>query len=306
MPLDPNYVGKKYSPGDSYLVGREKLREFATAIGDHNPAYHDVAAAQRLGYRDVVAPPTFGFVMTMQALTRAMFDPELGLDYSRVVHGEQTFDVRRPIVAGDEVLVDASIAAINSTGRNEFLTVAADIHSVDGELLVATRSVVVSRGTGIGAKAGAADRSNVVQRTIDEVPVPTPDDVVSQADFTVTRTTLVMYAGASGDFNPIHWNSRIATSVGLPDVIAHGMLTMALAGRAVTDMVGDPGLLQQYAVRFIHPVVVPDDDAGTSIQVTVARAQPEPATDSLARLDISALCDGAEVLGQATALVRLP
>src|SRR3954447_11609309 len=86
--------------------------------------------------------------------------------------------------------------------------------------------------------------------------------------FRVTRADLVRYAGASGDFNPIHWNDRTATSVGLPGVIAHGMLTMALAGRIVTDWVGDPGAVTEFGVRFTRPVVVPDDDLGAQLQVT--------------------------------------
>src|ERR1700709_2093945 len=86
--------------------------------------------------------------------------------------------------------------------------------------------------------------------------------------FPVHRANLVMYAGASGDFNPIHWNERFATAVGLPDVIAHGMFTMAEAVRVVTDWVGDPGAVEEYGVRFTRPVVVPDDDAGAAIEVT--------------------------------------
>src|SRR5438034_9859012 len=85
--------------------------------------------------------------------------------------------------------------------------------------------------------------------------------------YQVTRRDLVRYAGASGDFNPIHWNQRVATAVGLPDVIAHGMFTMALAGRVVTAWTGDPGALVEYQVRFGRPVVVPDDDTGAEVTV---------------------------------------
>ncbi len=85
--------------------------------------------------------------------------------------------------------------------------------------------------------------------------------------FNVQRANLVMYAGASGDFNVIHWNERVATSVGLPNVIAHGMFTMAEAGRVITDWVGDPGAVVEYGVRFSAPVPVPDDDKGTDIEV---------------------------------------
>jgi acyl dehydratase len=85
--------------------------------------------------------------------------------------------------------------------------------------------------------------------------------------FRIRRVDLVMYAGASGDFNPIHWNERVATSVGLPTVIAHGMLTMAEAGRVISDWVGDPGAIIEYGVRFSSPIPVPDDDEGTALNV---------------------------------------
>ena len=117
------------------------------------------------------------------------------------------------------------------------------------------------------------------------------------------RVNLVMYAGASGDFNPIHWNERFAKAVGLPDVIAHGMLTMASAGRVVTDWVGDPGALVEYGVRFTRPVVVPDDDTGALVELTAVVA--EKRDDNLVRVDITAKSQGATVLGKAQAVVRL-
>jgi len=117
------------------------------------------------------------------------------------------------------------------------------------------------------------------------------------------RVDLVKYAGASGDFNPIHWNERFAISVGLPDVIAHGMLTMASAGRIVTDWVGDPGAVLEYGVRFTRPVVVHDDDAGALLEITAV--VDEKRDDGTVRITIKALFDGATVLGKAQAVVRL-
>jgi acyl dehydratase len=93
-------------------------------------------------------------------------------------------------------------------------------------------------------------------------------DPIPSRDFSVQRINLVMYCGASGDFNVIHWNERIAKMVGLPDVIAHGMFTMAEAGRVVTDWCGDPGAVEEYKVRFSKPVVVPDDDKGATLKVS--------------------------------------
>ncbi|NGM14504.1 MaoC family dehydratase [Verrucosispora sp. WMMA2044] len=120
--------------------------------------------------------------------------------------------------------------------------------------------------------------------------------------FRVTRADLVRYAGASGDFNPIHWSDRFATKVGLPGVIAHGMFTMALVGRAVTAWAGSPDAVVDFGVRFTRPVVVPDDDTGTEIVVT---AVVREVTDAgLTRLDVTATCLGEKVLSQARATVR--
>jgi acyl dehydratase len=121
--------------------------------------------------------------------------------------------------------------------------------------------------------------------------------------FRVTRADLVRYAGASGDFNPIHWNERVATEVGLPGVIAHGMFTMALAGRAVTAWTGDPGALVEYNVRFGRPVVVPDDDAGA--EVTVRGKVGAVLDDGRVRVDLTVTSDGEKVLSLARAIVAL-
>ncbi|MFG2057833.1 MaoC family dehydratase [Micromonospora sp. NPDC048930] len=122
--------------------------------------------------------------------------------------------------------------------------------------------------------------------------------------FRVTRADLVRYAGASGDFNPIHWSDRTATKVGLPGVIAHGMFTMALVGRAVTTWAGAPDAVVDFGVRFTRPVVVPDTDEGTEIEV--AAVVKEVTEDGLTRLDVTATCLGEKVLSQARATIRTP
>jgi len=120
--------------------------------------------------------------------------------------------------------------------------------------------------------------------------------------FTVTRADLVRYAGASGDFNPIHWSDRVATSVGLPGVIAHGMLTMALAGNAVSDWAGGTDKVLDYGVRFARPVVVPDDDTGVEVEVTGELG--EVRDDGTATISITCTSAGQQVLGMAKAVVR--
>src|SRR5277367_6456079 len=122
--------------------------------------------------------------------------------------------------------------------------------------------------------------------------------------YPVQRRDLVRYAGASGDFNVIHWNERVARSVGLPDVIAHGMLTMALAGRFLTEWAGsDPGAVTEFGVRFSAPVVVPDDDKGATVEMT--GTVTERLDGQRVAVDVTARSDGTKVLTRARAVVRL-
>jgi acyl dehydratase len=139
-----------------------------------------------------------------------------------------------------------------------------------------------------------------VTRSYAEVSV---GDELPPLSVTLTRDDLVRYAGASLDFNQIHWNERVATEVGLPNVIAHGMLTMALAGRLVTDWVGDPGAVVEYGTKFTRPVVVPDDGVGATVELTGKVG--EKREDGTVRVDLVAKFNGQTVLGRPTAVVRL-
>jgi acyl dehydratase len=121
--------------------------------------------------------------------------------------------------------------------------------------------------------------------------------------FQVQRANLVQYCGASGDFNIIHWNERVAKAVGLPNVIAHGMFTMAEAGRVVTDWAGDPGAVVEYGVRFSAPVVVADDDKGATLEVSGTVA--EKLEGNRVAIDLDARVGGDKVLAKARAVVQL-
>jgi acyl dehydratase len=127
---------------------------------------------------------------------------------------------------------------------------------------------------------------------------------IASVSYPVTRLSLVMYCGASGDFNVIHWNERIAKAVGLPDVIAHGMFTMAQAGRYVTDWAGPKSMVVEFGVRFSAPVVVPDDDAGATL--TVTGKVEEKLDGNQVVLALTARSGEAKVLTKARAVVRLP
>ena len=126
---------------------------------------------------------------------------------------------------------------------------------------------------------------------------------IAAASYPATRLSLIKYAGASGDFNVIHWNERIARSVGLPNVIAHGMFTMAQAGRFVTDWAGEFGTVLEFSVRFTAPVVVPDDEGA---MIEVSGQVEEKLDDNRVALAITATSVGTKVLGRARAVVRLP
>jgi acyl dehydratase len=147
MALDPSFIGRTYPPTEPYEVGREKIREFADAIGDNNPVYRDRAEAEKLGYPDVIAPPTFPVVLSMRAGAQIIADPALGLDYSRVVHGEQRFVYTRPVRAGDRLVVVASVENIRAAAGNDLITTKGEVSTVEGEPVVTTYSTLVARGT---------------------------------------------------------------------------------------------------------------------------------------------------------------
>jgi acyl dehydratase len=151
MPLNRDLVGREYPVAEAYEVSREVVRRFADAIGDPNPAYRDRAAAQALGHPDVVAPPTFLTVLGFRFLAESpMLDPDLGLDYRLVVHGEQRFVLHRPVVAGDVLRVVSSVTDIRDAGRNELVTTRTAVTTLDGEQVAELFSTVVSRGTAAG------------------------------------------------------------------------------------------------------------------------------------------------------------
>ena len=147
MPLDQSFVGRSYPPTAPYRVSRVKIREFADAIGADDVAYRDVAEAKALGYRDVVAPPTFPIVITSAAGQVIIDDPALGVDYSRVVHGDQRFAFARPIYAGDELTCVCTVEEIMSRGGHDFLTIRADVSDSSGAPVLSAWSRLVVRGS---------------------------------------------------------------------------------------------------------------------------------------------------------------
>lgn len=151
MPLNRSLVGREYPASEAYEVSREKIREFADAIGDDNPLYRSAESAREAGHPDVIAPPTFLTVLGMRfAGSGPVRDPDLGLDYSRVVHGEQAFVHHRPVRAGDVLRAVSVISDIREAGRNELMTIRMEVSTSGGERVADAINTVVSRGTAAG------------------------------------------------------------------------------------------------------------------------------------------------------------
>ena len=158
MPLNQALVGKEYPPV-RYEVGREKLREFAESVGETDPIYHDEEAARAAGHPDIPAVPTFPIVLSLRVGQKVYDDPELGLDYSRVVHSEQEFSYHRPIFAGDRLLAAGRVASVEVKGRHELLAIETQVTTEAGEPVCSAVVTLISRGTaprrGEAAEGGA-------------------------------------------------------------------------------------------------------------------------------------------------------
>ncbi|MGH3980589.1 MAG: FAS1-like dehydratase domain-containing protein [Pseudonocardiaceae bacterium] len=148
MALDPAFAGRSYPATAPYHVGREKIREFAEAIGDPDPVFRDADAARAAGHPEVIAPPTFAIVVSMRSWQALIDDPELGLDYSRVVHRDQSFAHHRSVRAGDQLSATVHVDEIRSVAGNDFLTVRCEIADAAGEPVTTAWSTLVARGTG--------------------------------------------------------------------------------------------------------------------------------------------------------------
>jgi acyl dehydratase len=144
--VNPNIQGKKYPATVPYLVGREKIREFALAVKSSNPMNLDVFAAQAAGYNDVIAPPTFAVVIQERSLGTVLSDPEADIDFGRVVHGDQRFIHARPIVAGDELTSVLEVSSVKSLGAHSMVTFETQIFDVEKQLVCTAISTLVVRG----------------------------------------------------------------------------------------------------------------------------------------------------------------
>ena len=146
MSVNPAYVGREYPANAPYSVGREALRQFADAVGSTHPVHHDLVAARGVGYPDLVAPPTFPVVVQESTLAQLLAEPDAGIDFSRVVHGDQRFTFSRPVFAGDELTATLRVTAVKTLGAHSMVTAESTIVDADGAHVVTATSTLVVRG----------------------------------------------------------------------------------------------------------------------------------------------------------------
>ncbi|WP_396930678.1 fused (3R)-hydroxyacyl-ACP dehydratase subunits HadA/HadB [Mycolicibacterium sp.] len=328
-------VGHYYRMDGTYLVGREKLREYARAVQDYHPAHWDVAAAAELGYSDVIAPLTFTSAPGMQC-NRRMFE-SIVVGYDTYLQTEEVFEQHRPIVAGDELVIDVELTSVRRTAGRDFITVTNTFTDADGERVHTLHTTVVGvtaedidAGVKVAVQNAMMHDMNILDiggndaeytkelrpegeiRIADGGLTRTPgsrsfDDVSVGEELPphhtrVSRGDLVNYAGVAGDANPIHWDEEIAKLAGLPDVIAHGMLTMGLGAGFHSSWSGDPGAVTRFAVRLSQPAVVSAKE-GADIEFSGKVKSLDPETRSGVVL-IGAKSAGKKIFGLATMNVR--
>lgn len=325
-------VGHYYQMDGTYLVGREKVREYARAVQDYHPAHWDVDAAAKLGYSDLVAPLTFTSTPGMTC-NRHMFE-QVVVGYDTYMQTEEVFEQHRPIVAGDELVVDVELTSVRRIAGRDLITVTNTFTDLSGERVHTLHTTVVGVtaedlnpeiksavhnammhdvnifGVGETEYRKTVRPAGEVRMANDEARTPgTPSfDEVSVGDelpvhhTRLSRGDLVNYAGVAGDANPIHWDEQIAKLAGLPDVIAHGMLTMGLGAGFASSWSGDPGAVTRYAVRLSAPAIVSAAE-GADIEFSGKVKSLDPEARSGVVL-VAAKSEGKKIFGLATMDVR--
>ncbi|MET0474797.1 MAG: fused (3R)-hydroxyacyl-ACP dehydratase subunits HadA/HadB [Mycobacterium sp.] len=328
-------IGHHYEMDSTYLVGREKIREFARAVQNYHPAHWDVAAAEKLGYSGLVAPLTFTSGPAM-ACNQRMFESVV-VGYDMYLQTEEVFEQHRPIVEGDELQIDIELTSVRRIAGRDLITVTNTyvdaagerVHTlhttvvgvtaedVDPDIRPAIQSVMMHDVNILGVDEGAPAYQKTVRpegevRIAEADPARTMgspffDDVKVGDELPVhrarlSRGDLVNYAGVAGDANPLHWDEDIAKLAGQPDVIAHGMLTMGLGAGFVSAWSGDPGAVTRYAVRLSQPTIVPAM-GGAEIEFSGRIKSLDPVTRTGVIL-VAAKSAGRKIFGLATLDVR--
>lgn len=334
-------VGHHYIAEDHYVVGREKIREYAKAVHDYHPAHHDEKDEFASGSGGLLAPLTFVSPLGMHAQRKLLEQIAVGHDLSQLIQTDQIMRFHRPIVAGDHLNCDVSLDSLRQVRGRDVMVLATQVSNQRDELVHSAYSTLFLRSRGDSADTLAATaRDLVAHQMLDLVPdraypihaappvrtcrsgrnrlvvvePPAPrgrriGEVSVGAELPprtvrLSRGDLVNYAGVSGDGNPIHWSDEFALLVGLDTVVAHGVMTMGIAAGHITSWLRDPSAVQEYSVRFANPVYV-EQLRGATITFTGTVGSLDPDTGT-AVIAMNATSGGRRIFGHRTAMkVRL-
>ena len=330
-------VGYHYRVDDYYEIGREKIREYAKAVQDENPAHMDDAAARKLGYGRLITPLTFISLVGTLAQKKLLATIATGYDLSQMLQTDQVIEYYSPMLAGDHIICDVSLDSfrqivgrdmmvtknIVTNQRNELVQITyttlligrnEDVDSVIAD----TAKRMIMHGMSFENIGGETDEVDSAPSAPFDDPIVVPrsssanirfedvsvGDKLPSRSVTLTRGDLVNYAGVAGDANPVHWSDTFAKLIDLETAVAHGMLTMGVGGGFITQWLGDPGAVLDYTVRFTSPVMVgPDEPSDIDFSGSVKTLDPETRT---AVIGIDARFRGKRIFGhRATATVQL-
>ncbi|MGW0329348.1 fused (3R)-hydroxyacyl-ACP dehydratase subunits HadA/HadB [Nocardia sp. NPDC003183] len=323
-------VGQSYRTGDCYVVGREKIREFARAVQDDHPAHRCEQAAEDHGYGGLVAPLTFVSIPAFLAQIE-MFDRVAeGYDLSQIMQTDHGLIVNRPILAGDSLRFEVGLESRRKAFGGDIFGFKCAVTDQYGKEVVTTRTSFVGRREVNFAAARICDRllmqnfrhgssiprqHHTAERGEPPRPAPTADPGRNMVPFStvavgdelpprivaVTLGDLVNYAGVAGDPNPIHWSKEAAASVNLESPVAQGMLMIGIGAGYVTSWAGGPGVVTEYAVRLTSPVYV--CDSGAIVEYT-GRVKAVDADRKTATIAVTATQDGRKIFGRAVAVIQ--
>ncbi|MGW5381588.1 fused (3R)-hydroxyacyl-ACP dehydratase subunits HadA/HadB [Nocardia sp. NPDC003963] len=330
-------VGFRYRARDHYVVGREKIREFARAVQDHHPVHWSEDAGADYGYGGLVAPLTFFSVPGFLAQSEMFASVMTGYDLSQIMQTDQVIRYYRPIRHSDALFFEVRLESFRRAFGGDLMGFRTLVTDRAGEPVLVSHTSIVGR-TGVesdlteigaavlmhGFRPGSArdirpaqplaDHDLREDLVLDALPsAPVSDytrtfDSVSAGDelparsIRLTTGDLVNYAGVSGDPNPIHWSGEVAGLAELDSPVAHGMLTIGIGAGFVTSWLGDPGAVREYAVRLTSPVHVTEEGADIEFSGRVKTVDPATRTATVA---LTARHGGRRVFGRATAVVQL-
>ncbi|MEU1981656.1 fused (3R)-hydroxyacyl-ACP dehydratase subunits HadA/HadB [Nocardia sp. NPDC019395] len=328
--------GLRYRTRDHYVVGREKVREFARAVQDHHPVHWSEDAGIEYGYGGLIAPATF-FSVPGYLAQAEMFDSVMtGYDLSQIMQTDQVIRYHKPIRAGDALSFEIHLESVRRAFGGDLMAFETTVTDQHGALVLVSRTGVVGRagagpdlgdlGAGVlmhgfrpgsnrpgpsprgGSVADAGELPVAPATALPAVGYRRAFDTIRVGDELPARTVhltigdLVNYAGVSGDPNPIHWSAEIAGHVDLEAPVAHGMLSIGTGAGFVTSWLGDPGAVREYAVRLTSPVYVTREGADIEFTGRVKATDPVCRTATIA---LTARHQGRRIFGRATAVVQL-